>query len=176
MTFKLAPGNRVWVLEAGESGIALLRVGHVNCFSLRRCPYRISGLLCGLTGKHWATNEAFLKVLRAGVIRPDRLMPTRIGCEGDRITDVGGFRRVGPVGASSTLAAGVGFGVLFALLVMLRAMVWKLRQTENRKGKKPMTNNNRKMFAGCTLETIWGVGISAASATLLARTRRPATL
>ena len=88
--------------------------------------------------------------------------------EGDKIKNVGGFRRVGPVGASSTLAASVGFGVLFALLVMLRAMVWKLRQTENRKGKKPMTNDNRKMFADCTLETIWGVGISAASATLLA--------
>ena len=76
--------------------------------------------------------------------------------------------RVALVGASSTLAACIGFGVLLALLVMLRAMVWKLRQTENRKGKKPMTNNHRKMFADCTLETIWGAGISAASATLLA--------
>ena len=80
---------------------------------------------------------------------------------GARLTNVGGFRRVGPVGASSTLAACVGFGVLFALLVMLRAMVWKLRQTENRKGNKPMTNNNRKMFAACTLDTIWGVGTGA---------------
>ena len=104
----------------------------------------------------------------AGVNRPDRKRPTRLAGEGDKITNVGGFRRVGPVGASSTLAACVGFGVLFALPVMLRAMVWKLRQTENRKGKKPMTNNHRKMFADCTLETIWGVGISAASATLLA--------
>jgi hypothetical protein len=32
----------------------------------------------------------------------------------------------------------------------------------------PMTNNNRKMFADSTLDTIRGVGISAASATLLA--------
>jgi hypothetical protein len=31
-----------------------------------------------------------------------------------------------------------------------------------------MTNNNRKMFAACTLETLWGVGISAASAAPLA--------
>ena len=84
------------------------------------------------------------------------------------ITNGGGLGRVGLVGASSTLAACVGFGVLFALLVILRAMVWKLRQTENRKGNKPMTNNNRKMFAACTLDTIWGVGTSAASATLLA--------
>ena len=88
--------------------------------------------------------------------------------DNDRIINGGGFRRVGPVGASSTLAACVGFGVLFALLVILRVMVWKLRQTENRKGNKPMTNNNRKMFAACTLDTIWGVGASAASATLLA--------
>ena len=88
--------------------------------------------------------------------------------EDDKIIRVGEFRRVGPVGASSTLAACVGFGVLFALLVILRAMVWRLRQTENGKGIKPMTNNNRKMFADCTLETIWGVGISVASATLLA--------
>jgi hypothetical protein len=134
----------------------------------RHCPYRISGLLCGLTGNNWATNETFHKLLGTAHNRPDRKSLTRLAGEGDKITNVGGFRRVGPVGASSTLAAGVGFGVLFALLVMLRAMVWKLRQTENRKGKKPMTNNHRKMFADCTLETIWGVGISAASATLLA--------
>jgi hypothetical protein len=88
--------------------------------------------------------------------------------EHDRIVGVGGFRRVGPVGASSTLAACVGFGVLFSLLVILRVMVWRLRQTENGKGNKPMTNNNRKMFAACTLETLWGVGISAASAAPLA--------
>jgi hypothetical protein len=88
--------------------------------------------------------------------------------EHGKIVDVGGFRRVGPVGASSTLAACVGFGVLFALLVILRVMVLKLRQTENRKGNKPMTDNNRKMFAACTLDTIWGVGASAASAALLA--------
>jgi hypothetical protein len=75
---------------------------------------------------------------------------------------------VGPAGASSTLAACVGFGVLFALLVILRGMVWKLQQTENRRGKKPMTNNYRQMFAACTLDTIWGVGTGAASATLLA--------
>jgi len=31
-----------------------------------------------------------------------------------------------------------------------------------------MTNNNRKVFAACALETIWGVGASAASAALLA--------
>jgi len=85
-----------------------------------------------------------------------------------KIVDVGGFRRVGLVGASSTLAACVGSGVLFASLVILRVMVWRLRQTENRKGNKPMTNNNRKMFAACALETIWGVGASAASAALLA--------
>ena len=80
----------------------------------------------------------------------------------------GGLRRVGSVGASSTLAACVGLGVLFASLVILRVMVWKLRQTENRKGNKPMTDNNRKMFAACTLDTICSVGTSAASATLLA--------
>lgn len=72
------------------------------------------------------------------------------------------------MGASSTLAACVGSGVLFASLVILRVMVWRLRQTENRKGNKPMTNNNRKVFAACALETIWGVGASAASAALLA--------
>lgn len=31
-----------------------------------------------------------------------------------------------------------------------------------------MINNNRKMLAACILETIWGVGTSSASATLLA--------
>jgi hypothetical protein len=85
-----------------------------------------------------------------------------------KITNGGGLGRVGLVGASSTLAACVGFGVLFALFVILRVMVLKLRQTENRRGNKPMTNNNRKMFAACTLDTISGVGASAASATLLA--------
>ena len=82
-------------------------------------------------------------------------------------TALAGSGGVGPVGASSTLAACVRFGVLFGLLMILRVMVCKLRQTENRKGNRPMTNNNRKMIAACTLDTIWGVGISAASATLL---------
>jgi hypothetical protein len=31
-----------------------------------------------------------------------------------------------------------------------------------------MTNNNRKMFAACVLDIVWGIGASAASATLLA--------
>ena len=70
------------------------------------------------------------------------------------------------MGASSILAACVGFGVFFALLVATRVMVWKLLQTEKREGEKPMTNDNRKMFAACTLETIWGVGTSSALAAL----------
>jgi hypothetical protein len=102
--------------------------------------------------------------LGTSFLSPDRVCSS----EHDIIKNVGGFRHVGLVGASSTLAAGVGFGVLFASLVILRAMVCKLLQTEYRKENKPMTNNNRKMFAACTLDTIWGVGTSAASATLLA--------
>ncbi len=31
-----------------------------------------------------------------------------------------------------------------------------------------MTNNHRKLFATCTLDTLWGVGTSTAPATLLA--------
>lgn len=31
-----------------------------------------------------------------------------------------------------------------------------------------MTNNYRKKLAACTLDTLWGVGTSTASATLLA--------
>ena len=69
---------------------------------------------------------------------------------------------------SSTLTACVGFGVLFALLVAIRVVVRKLQRTENREGEKPMINNNRKMLAACILETVWGVGTSSASATLLA--------
>ena len=93
------------------------------------------GIGAGGRGKHWATDEAFLKALRAADNRADRLMPTRLAGEGDRITNAGGFRRVGPVGASSTLAACVGFGVLFALLVMLRQWFGSYVELRTERGK-----------------------------------------